>query len=392
MKQIRVCVIGGGASGLIASIFSAKEGAAVTLLEKNEKPAKKLLMTGNGRCNFTNEYQKPECYHSCYEKESQFIREVFRQFSMEETVAFFKKIGIYPRSRNGYLYPASNQASSVAEVLEAEARFRKVKIKLNEQVMGIEKNKKSDTWLVKTKGWQYEAERVILTCGSPASLLEEEGWDGYTLAKNLGHQIIPVLPALVPLTCKAGFLKQWAGVRVEGQISFVQNGICLASERGELQLTEYGACVARNLSENGQGSVALDFMPDFTIEEVERLLRERQENCSYKNLKELLIGLFPAKLISILVTKKITEKELAVRIKNLELPLKGTKSIRQAQVCQGGVSLSEINEKTMESKHCRGIYFAGEVIDVDGICGGYNLQWAWSSGAIAGMYAGKENA
>ena len=333
MKQIRVCVIGGGASGLIASIFSAKEGAAVTLLEKNEKPAKKLLMTGNGRCNFTNEYQKPECYHSCYEKESQFIREVFRQFSMEETVAFFKKIGIYPRSRNGYLYPASNQASRVAEVLEAEARFRKVKIKLNEQVMGIEKNKKSDTWLVKTKGWQYEAERVILTCGSPASLLEEEGWDGYTLAKNLGHQIIPVLPALVPLTCKAGFLKQWAGVRVEGQISFVQNGICLASERGELQLTEYGvsgipafqisACVARNLSENGQGSVALDFMPDFTIEEVERLLRERQENCSYKNLKELLIGLFPAKLISILVTKKITEKEI-VLVKRNEIHSSGT--------------------------------------------------------------------
>ena len=135
----------------------------------------------------------------------------------------------------------------------------------------------------------------------------------------------------------------------------------------------------------------LDFMPDFTIEEVEALLRERQENCSYKNLKELLIGLFPAKLIPILVTKKITEKELAFRIKNLELPLKGTKSIRQAQVCQGGVSVSEINEKTMESKRCPGIYFAGEVIDVDGICGGYNLQWAWSSGAIAGMYAGKEN-
>lgn len=168
-----------------------------------------------------------------------------------------------------------------------------------------------------------------------------------------------------------------------------------------MRLTEYGisgipvfqisACVARNLSENGQGSVVLDFMPDFTIEEVEALLRERQENCSYKNLKELLIGLFPAKLIPILVTKKITEKELAFRIKNLELPLKGTKSIRQAQVCQGGVSVSEINEKTMESKRCPGIYFAGEVIDVDGICGGYNLQWAWSSGAIAGMYAGKEN-
>ena len=183
--------------------------------------------------------------------------------------------------------------------------------------------------------------------------------------------------------------------------SFIQKEECLARERGELQLTEYGisgipvfqisGCVARNLSENGQGSVVLDFMPDFTIEEVEALLRERQENCSYKNLKELLIGLFPAKLIPILVTKKITEKELAFRIKNLELPLKGTKSIRQAQVCQGGVSVSEINEKTMESKRCPGIYFAGEVIDVDGICGGYNLQWAWSSGAIAGMYAGKEN-
>lgn len=110
----------------------------------------------------------------------------------------------------------------MAEVLEAEARFRKVKIKLNEQVLAIEKNEQSDTWLVKTKGWQYEAERIIITCGSPASLLEEDGWDGYTFAKGLGHQIVPVLPALVPLICKIGFLKQWAGVRVEGQVSFIQ--------------------------------------------------------------------------------------------------------------------------------------------------------------------------
>ena len=166
-------------------------------------------MTGNGRCNFTNEYQKLECYHSYHEKESQFNCEVFEQISMEETVEFFKRIGIYPKSRNGYLYPASNQASSVAEVLEAEARFRKVKIKLNEQVLAIEKNEQSDTWLVKTKGWQYEAERIIITCGSPASLLEEDGWDGYTFAKSLGHQIVQCV-------CSKKFIREWSGKRCAG--------------------------------------------------------------------------------------------------------------------------------------------------------------------------------
>lgn len=397
MSQMRVCVIGGGAAGLIAAIFAAREGAAVTLLEKNEKPAKKLLMTGNGRCNFTNEYQSLQCYHA---KEPEFIREVFEQFSMQKTVEFFREIGIYPRSRNGYLYPLSNQAASVAEVLELEARFQKVKIKLNEQVIGIEKNKKENTWIVKTKTWKYEAEHVIITCGSPASLPEGEGWDGYTFARKLGHEIISVLPSLVPLNCKAGFLKQWAGVRVEGRISLMEDKECLVSEKGELQLTEYGvsgipvfqisACAARKLEEGKKIRVRLDFMPDFSLEELKEFLKQRQRNCNYKNLKEILIGLFPAKLISVLVTKNITEEELVNRIKNLELPVKETKTIHQAQVCQGGVKTSEINEKTMESKYSSGIYFAGEVVDVDGICGGYNLQWAWSSGAIAGMYAGKE--
>ncbi|MGN0398925.1 MAG: NAD(P)/FAD-dependent oxidoreductase [Blautia sp.] len=397
MKQKRVCVIGGGASGLIAAIFASREGAFVTLLEHNERLGKKLTATGNGRCNLTNTFQDASCYHG---ENPTFAMSVFKEYSMEQTVSFFSELGIYIKNRNGYLYPASNQASSVLEVLEQEARYRKVKIKLREHAKQIISGNTESPWIVRTETWQYEADCVIIACGSPASEIEGAGTGGYELAKDLGHKIIKPLPALVPLVCKGNFFSKWAGVRTDAQVSLSSRGKILAREKGEVQLTEYGISgipvfqisgqTLRLLDQGSPVCVLLDFMPDFTREEFLDFMKKRLENCPYKTVRDSLTGLFPKKLISVLTSGNPNLIQLADRIKCMELSVKEGRPLAQAQVCQGGVSTEQINPVSMESLLCPGIYFAGEVIDIDGICGGYNLQWAWSSGALAGIHAGKE--
>lgn len=401
MKEKTVCIAGGGASGLIAAIFAAKSGANVILLEQNNKPGRKLLATGNGKCNLTNTRQEPACYHG---KHPEFAWQVISRFPMQETVAFFSGLGIYTRNRDGYLYPASGEAASVLEVLEQEARYRKVKIKCRETVQDILENPEPEKgkWLVKTASWQYAADCVILACGSSASSVEGSAGIGYDLAEKLGHKVVKPLPALVPVVCKGNFFSRWAGVRVEGTVSLAVNGTIFREERGELQLTDYGISgipvfqisgyAVRLLDEGVPVELVLDFLPDFPEESLPGFLKARMDNCPYKSLRESLTGLFPQKLIQVL-TEGITDiAALAERIKCFVLQAKGPRSLKQAQICSGGVSTEEISADTMESQLCSGIYFAGELVDVDGLCGGYNLQWAWSSGVCAGIHAaeGKE--
>ena len=396
MKNQKVCVIGGGAAGLIAAIFAAREHASVLLLEQNEKPGKKILVTGNGKCNLTNRYQDPSCYRGTH---PEFAWQVTHEFTMQNTVAFFTKLGIYTKNKNGYLYPASGQASSVLEVLEAEARHLKVKIKCREQVVELQETPENPegAWTILTKTWHYEADKVILACGSPASEIPGACTSGYELAQRLGHTLVEPLPALVPLTGKGNYFSGWAGVRVEGTALLQVDGEIVAGERGELQLTEYGISgipvfqistfAVRALKEKKKVSVILDFMPEFDLDTLKAFLQGRLEDCPYKSLKESLTGLFPKKLIDVLMTGKPDLDKLAEKIKAFPLEIKSSRPLKQAQICSGGVSTEEICPETMESKKKKGLYFAGEMVDVDGICGGYNLQWAWSSGAVAGRSA-----
>ena len=214
MKKRKICIIGGGASGLMAAIMAAREGAEVTLLEHNEKTGRKLLATGNGRCNLTNIHQEPSCYHSlsgilaCGDPPG--------LFSSEIPSVFFSQIGVYTKNREGYLYPASMQASSVQELLEMEARYRKVKIKCREHVKEIRKDGQS--FQVLTETWSYPADKVILAAGSRASSIQGADGSGYGLAEALGHKIIPPLPALVPLKGRGNWFSKWAGVRTEGKV------------------------------------------------------------------------------------------------------------------------------------------------------------------------------
>lgn len=393
-KKRQVLIIGAGASGLTAAIMAARNGATVTVLEQNEKPGKKICATGNGKCNFSNLAMPEDAYRG---EHPEFVKEAFSQFSVKDTVDFFKRLGLYPLDKHGYLYPRSNQAQSVVDVLCMEASALGVKIKTNEQAVSV-KIRKSDEkkFYVLTKGWHYEADALILANGSKASAIAGSDGSGYALAESFGHKIIPVYPALTALKCKGNTFKTWAGVRTEGKITLLIDGKICKSEQGELQLTDYGISgipvfqisrfAIRAVKEGKKVQLRVDFFPEASKEDVRKLLKFRKNACPYKKEKELLIGLFPEKLIKVLTA----QKDLLLAIKEFSLEVTDGLSFAQAQVCSGGVDTAQVDPETMESLLCRDLYLTGELLDIDGTCGGYNLQWAWSSGAVAGIHATKE--
>lgn len=390
----KVVIIGGGASGMMAAIQAARTGAAVTLLEHNEKPGKKILATGNGRCNLTNLVQEPSRYRS---SQPDFPWKIITQYPLEDTLAFFSELGIYTKDRNGWVYPYSDQAAGVAQVLELEARHQKVKIKTTEEVTDI--FREDGQYLVKTATWQYPCDSVIISCGSSASNVEGSSTTGYELAEKLGHTVVKPLPSLCGIRGKDNYYAKWAGSRMDGCITLEIEGETVREEQGEILFTEYGISgigvfqlsryAVRGTDEGKIATYHLDLMPQLTKEELVKLLLDRQQVGSYKNPQELLIGLLPRKMIDVLVKKTYEPEKIAERLKDWQVPVKGAYALRQAQICSGGVDPRELTDQ-LESRLHPGIYFTGEVIDVDGPCGGYNLQWAWSSGAVAGRAAAEE--
>ena len=281
MKKRQVVIIGAGASGMMAAIMAARNGAAVTVLEQNEKPGKKICATGNGKCNFSNLVMPDDAYRG---KHPEFVNHALAQFSVKDTVEFFKKLGIFPLDKNGYLYPRSNQAQSVVDVLCMEASNLGIKIKTNEQVIAIETEKNGRNFQVLTKGWHYEADALILANGSKASSISGSDGSGYELAESLKHHIIPVYPALTALKCKGPAFKVWAGVRTEGEISLFIDGKFYKSERGELQLTEYGISgipvfqistyAIRAVRDGHKAALRINFMPELSEEESAAFLED----------------------------------------------------------------------------------------------------------------------
>ena len=390
----KVVIIGGGASGMMAAIQAARTGAAVTLLEHNEKPGKKILATGNGRCNLTNLVQEPSRYRS---SQPDFPWKIITQYPLEDTLVFFSELGIYTKDRNGWVYPYSDQAAGVAQVLELEARHQKVKIKTTEEVTDI--LREDGQYLVKTATWQYPCDSVIISCGSSASNVEGSSTTGYELAEKLGHTVVKPLPSLCGIRGKDNYYAKWAGSRMDGRITLEIDGETVGEEQGEILFTEYGISgigvfqlsryAVRGTDEGKIATYHLDLLPQLTKEELVKLLLDRQQAGSYKNPQELLIGLLPRKMIDVLVKKTYEPEKIAERLKDWQVPVKGAYALQQAQICSGGVDPRELTEQ-LESRLHLGIYFTGEVIDVDGPCGGYNLQWAWSSGAVAGRAAAEE--
>lgn len=405
MRMKQITVIGGGPAGMMAAITASRQGAKVTLLEQKEKLGKKLLATGNGRCNMTNVSQ---CLEKGYAKEKQtFLKECFRQFQAQDTISFFENLGMMTKKRENLVYPVTDQAATVLECLMMELRRQKVKVKCSEKASAIEKTKTG--WMVKTSGWQYESDCVIIAGGSKAAVSAEDS-TVYKLAESLGIKIKKPLPALVPLKCKNKICAVLAGLRTQVKLNLLIDGECVQTEEGELQWTEYGISgivvfqisskAARALEEKKKVEVEIDLYPAMEGQEIAKFLYHAAMSDPQKTAEEVLIGIFPKKLANFLAHEMGWKKkadqyteaqwmEAVEKWKYRRLLINGTKSFEQAQICSGGVELCEIDEKTLEVKRHKGLYLAGELLDVDGMCGGYNLQWAWTSGFICGMYAAK---
>lgn len=403
MSQNRVIVIGGGASGMVAAISAARRGADVTLLEHTDKIGKKILATGNGRCNLTNELQGEEYYRG---GRSGFVNSILEQFGLEETLSFFGELGLVVKSKKGYVYPYSEQASAVLDVLKQELRRLQVKLVYRAKIRSVERKK---VFYVHA-GECYEAESLIIAAGSKAAPSTGSDGSGYLLAEQLGHTVIKPLPALVQLKAAGKYFEQLAGIRTEAEVSLIIEGTEKIREQGELQLTKYGISgipvfqisryAAQALDQGRKVQAVIDFFPVFSHAELYDWIKKNRNHNGRKTAEELMGGLLNKKLAGVLLetaeiepkkwVEKLTDrqiKRLAGLIKRFPVTVTGTNSFEQAQVCAGGVNTGEIDGKTMESCLVKGLYFAGEILDIDGACGGYNLQFAWSSGWLAGSSA-----
>lgn len=397
MKQ--VVIIGGGASGLTAAITAARNGKDVTIIEKNNKCGKKLLITGNGKCNFWNQDQNINHYHSS-------TPDILKNFITKErqntVLNFFDSLGLVPKIKNGYYYPFSNQASSIQNILLQECQ------KLNIQIINdvnVEEIIKKDCFIINPNKENIKAKNIILATGSKAAPKTGSDGSGYDLAKKLGHSIIPPLPSLVQLKGNETYFKNWSGIRCDVIANLYIDNTFAKKELGEIQLTDYGVSGICIFNLSSKASIALNnhqkvtlkinFMP-FT-QNPKQYLKTLNQNAYKKTISELLEGFLHYKLIDIILKKAnikrniplntLSENELNNLIKTLtefELKINMTHTLDHAQVCSGGVPLTEINSQTLESLKTKNLYFTGEIIDIDGDCGGYNLGWAWMSGIIAG--------
>lgn len=408
MKKNSVLIIGGGASGLAASIHAARNGAEVTILEHNDRVGKKILSTGNGKCNLTNLHMNAECFRG---GDPRFIQSVLDQFTVRNTLDFFGELGIYPKIKNGYVYPNSEQAASVLDVLRQEAEYLKVRVITQAHTAHIRPQGRNSGFITEYGGGRQQSDTVILAAGSKAAPVTGSDGSGYELAKELGHRIVRPLPALVQLRSdKNPIFKQLAGIRTEALVTIVSEGKRLAFDRGEVQLTDYGISgipvfqvsrFASNALDRKKTVTALiDFLPDLDAGGVRALLESRKAFRPQKACEDYLTGLFPKKLAHVLLKQagialsvqagSLSSRQLSAltgQIKEFGVPITAANPFANAQVCCGGVDTSQICSDTMESRLLEGLYFAGEIMDVDGICGGYNLQWAWSTGAAAGRNA-----
>lgn len=458
MSRRKIAVVGGGAAGIVAALTAAKQGAEVTVFERNDRIGKKILATGNGKCNLSNRAMTPDCFHT---RDPRKLRHCLEQFGVEETVAFFEGLGLMIKDKNGYLYPAAEQAAVVLDVLRialAKSRIRVVTEARVTAVTPVGNEKKSeerqssehggkDRMLQVTCNGQRESfDRVIIACGSKAAPKTGSDGNGYDLAKSLGHRLVEVVPSLVQLRCSDSFCKALAGIRAEACVHIYEQGrgtgpekgqdrkagnreradggsgreLCrecadggsgreLCRELGEVQLTEYGISgipvfqlsetVNRRLQapKHGALTAVVDFLPGMDTEEVEQMARERQKMLGQGvTVEEFFTGMLNKKLMLQLIKAAglnpaaPVEKVPAAQLKKvfhlckgLEFHIAGHNGFENAQVCGGGVDLREVTQD-MESLKVPGVFFAGEILDVDGRCGGYNLQWAWTSGWLAG--------
>jgi predicted Rossmann fold flavoprotein len=407
-NQTKVIVVGGGASGIMAAIIAKRSGADVTILERNPRIGKKILVTGNGRCNFTNIHTDVSHYHG---KNPKFIYGALYKFDVSHTIAFFEKLGIaHKMEEKGKAFPMSDQASSILDCLMYELNESGVKVLCNSYVKDIEKSKKGFKVYLEN-GTIYRCDNIVLATGGKAMPYTGSDGNGYDIAGKLGHNIVDVFPALVQLKLEGLYFNQIHGVKFVGTAELIYNNKSVAKDRGDILFTNYGISgppilqlsrkAGEFLNDGKEAMLKVILIDTMTREELNRFLTQRFKNMPRRTVEFSLVGFVNKRLIPVLL-KEAGIKDLKSQVGNLSakdrekivgiltdwrFKIRGTKSWQSAQVTAGGVDTSEINPNTMESKLVKGLFFAGEIMDIDGECGGFNLQWAWSSGFLAGQCA-----
>ena len=403
---MKIGIIGAGASGLIAAITAAKNGSQVTLIEKKDRVGKKILATGNGKCNFTNYSMGILDFNS---QSNNIYNDYIRQFDKNNVISMFRDMGMLIKDKNGYLYPRSEQASTVLDLLRLQIKELNIPVLTQHYPISIQKKKKSFEIMLDNQEKLY-FDRIILACGSYAGEKNRDDYNGYNYAKILGHTIVPIVPALVQVRAKGKEFKSISGVRCDANIHLYINGKQVTSEFGELQLTDYGISgipvfqlsryVSYGIYDKKKVTAILDFLPEYSMEDWNVFVADKwkkvEKNISAeeffqgflnKKLNLMFLKLSGIKAETPLKQLKFSKiEEVISHMKGWEIEIEGTNPYENAQVCAGGVSMDEITLR-MESKILPGLYFAGELLDVDGRCGGYNLQWAWTSGYLAGKAA-----
>lgn len=406
MKQI--IVVGGGASGLVAAIFAAREGSEVTILERTNRVGKKILATGNGRCNITNIDCNMNHFHGAYPK---FALGSLTAFDQNDAIQFFEELGITHKvEAGGKVYPYSDQASSVLDVLRMEVERLGIHVLVEKEVTQLQKTK--EVFKVKCKDSSaYTADKVIMATGGKAAPHLGSNGSGLLILESLGHHVIPPFPALVQIVLDTDVARKVKGVKFQGKVAVFDEKGQKKEENGEILFTEDGISgppvfqisriVSKQRMKNKNSTIILDLFPGYTLDELVVILQMRIAYQPQKAIGDFLIGLVNKRLIPQLLkaayledSKRscslLSQKEimrLASLLKQWEFIAIGTRSWTNAQVMAGGIDTSEMDIKTLQSKKVKGLYVIGELLDIDGDCGGFNLQWAWSTAYVAGTHA-----
>ena len=396
-------IIGGGAAGMAAALAaSEKENVQVILLERQARVGRKLAATGNGRCNLTNLHANEGGYHG---EDASFARFALEKYNVEETLAWFRSLGLFTVAENsGRVYPYSDQANSVVDVLRFALERENIRLETGFEVEKVKKN--GDVFCIEGANGTVECDKLIIACGGLAGTKLGGSMSGYKLLRSFGHKCTKLRPTLVQLKSSWPGAASLKGVRANCHAQIFHDGEVFAQSKGELQFTEYGLSgpvifeISRDVcAERGQWTCRLDLLPEIDESTLKtELLRRKKTNLP---VSELLTGILHNRLGRVL-TKSVGISDyvpvaqledyeidaVCKAVKAFEVTLTEPMGMDSAQVTAGGIVTKEFNPFSLESKLVPGLYACGEVLDIDGDCGGYNLQWAWSSGRLAGYHAG----
>lgn len=409
-----VIVVGGGAAGMMAAIFAARNGQNVTLLEKNEKLGKKIFITGKGCCNITNASEIEDLF-SAVISNPKFLYSGFYSFTNDQVIHFFEELGVATKiERGNRVFPVSDHSSDVIAALAREMQHLKVKVQLHCEVKELLINNEREIKGVRlANGKKMTADAVVVATGGISYPSTGSTGDGYRFARNCGHKVTELFPSLVPMEVKEWYAKELQGLSLKNiEIHITDGKKKLYDEFGEMLFTHYGvtgpvilsaSSIVGKTLEKKELVLHIDLKPALTEEQLDkRLLREFEANHN-KQFKNAIDSLLPAKLRPVIIELSGIEEEKKVHeitkeerlnllrlIKDFHMTLTGLRGYNEAIITKGGISVKEIDPGTMESKLIKNLYFAGEVLDLDAVTGGYNLQIAWSTGYLAGISAGQD--